>query len=149
MEFILSSKSETENYNKGTIRLNFFEIWSITKIIPMVYKGGKSGNLTGLNVYEYTFKVRNNLVDNFRELEINDTDNYNINFTIYKWDDKFTKTADWIIASNTRKEELNEAFIKYIKTNVKLHKYNGKSFKSDDKTIKESIGKNKEILRFL
>jgi hypothetical protein len=57
MEFVVSNYTKTDNYNIGKIRLNFYEIWSITRILPVVYRGGKSGNLCGLNVYEYTFRA--------------------------------------------------------------------------------------------
>lgn len=115
-------------------------------MIPLVYKGGKTGNLSNLNLYEYTFIINeNSLEERLQQLSL---DNNMLNFTLYKWDDKFTKTSDWIIASNNiLNNNINSIFIDFILQSIKAYNYNGNHFKNDDDIIRESIVKNKDIIK--
>lgn len=139
---------KTENYNITNIRLNFYQIWSITMVLPRVYKNGKSGGLGDVNMYEYTFirKKGNKMTDRMEEMELEETDE---NYTIYKWGDKFTKTDTWILASNTYDKGKNEKFRRFIIGSIKEYSYNEKEkkFRKDDRKIKESINIQKDILK--
>jgi hypothetical protein len=143
MESIVRTMERTgiyeESYNISNKQMNFYKIWYIFRELPKVYIGGKSGNLNGLNLYEYEIYSEGK------------------RYEIYSWSENFLKAKDWIIQTTGRKnEEFLKKFEEKIREYERYRSMERKIFTDKDKEInkvlneiKNEIVKNKETLKMI
>lgn len=98
-EFTLCNDISSHNCIQITsIELNFYQLWCLFGTEPRVFLNGKTGYLSGLNLYEYNCLSKKGDV-----------------FCIYAWGNKLLDlSGKWMIASNCKDQVEIQNFLEYL-----------------------------------